>query len=117
MFDLPILHMTGALRLAAFYRHAEPPRPVKKTEVAAMLQAVWPLPLLRHGDFDIFDLIEGLSSGSILMWIALVVVLGSIGFFAIFEKVTGKSFVKSKEERRRARERRKHVIWKYERDD
>ena len=35
----------------------------------------------------------------------------------VAKQVTGKDFVKSKEERREARKRRKHVLWEYKRDD
>jgi len=73
--------------------------------------------LLRHGDTDIFDLIHGLRDGDPLIIAALVFILCCIAFFGLHEKVTGRPYVKSKKDRRRARERRKHVVWKYERND
>ena len=72
--------------------------------------------LLRHGDLDIFDVIGGLLEGEPLMIAAVVFVFGSIAFFGLYENGTRGSFVRSKKERRRAGGRRKHVIWKYERD-
>ena len=74
------------------------------------------VPVLRHGDADIFDLIHGIQEGDPFMLLAVAFILGCIAFFFLYEKLTGRPFVKSKKERRRARERRKHVIWKYERD-
>ena len=73
--------------------------------------------ILRHGDTDIFDLIHGLREGDPLMIGVVVLIVGMVAFFALHELVTGRPFVKSKKERRRAHERRHKVLWKYERDD
>ena len=47
---------------------------------------------------------------------ALVALGGCLGFFALYKKCTGRSFVKSRTERRAARHRRKYVVWEYKRD-
>ena len=65
--------------------------------------------------YDVFEFFQDLSQGEKSSWIALGVIVGIICFFAIYKKITGKQFVKSKKERREARKRRKHVIWEYTR--
>ena len=76
-----------------------------------------PFHLLKHGKTDIVDAIEHLWAGDPLMWLAVGFIFACIAFFAIYEKATGHSFVKSKGERRAALRRRKKVLWEYERDD
>lgn len=73
------------------------------------------VPVLSH-KLDIFEFMGGLLDGDALSWITLGAILGIIAFFALYQKVTGRSFVKSKKERRAWRESRHHVLWKYERD-
>lgn len=73
--------------------------------------------ILRHGDADIFDLIQGLRDGDPVWFAVLAIIGGCILFFALYEALGGRPFVRSKKERRRARERRQSVLWKYERDD
>ena len=63
------------------------------------------------------DSINGLFRGEPGSWIAFSIVAGCVSFFILYEKVTGKPFVKSKEERRTARNRRKIVLWEYRRGD
>ena len=70
----------------------------------------------RHR-YDIFEFFQDLWQGESSAWIALGVIVGIISFFAFYKKVTGKQFVKSKKERREARNRRKHVVWEYRRGD
>lgn len=67
--------------------------------------------------WDIVDFIKGLIAGDTGAWIALAAIAGCILFFILYKQVTGKDFVESKEERREARKRRKHVLWEYKRDD
>lgn len=81
-----------------------------------MLEVV-AVPILRHGDTDIFDAIEHLWAGDPFMWLAVGLIFTCIAFFGIYEVVTGRSFVKGKSERRAARRRRQRVLWEYERDD
>jgi hypothetical protein len=66
---------------------------------------------------SVVDLIRGLVEGERSSWIALVIIAGCIAFFIAYEKVTGKSIVRSRKERREARRRRKHVVWEHRRDD
>jgi heme exporter protein D len=75
------------------------------------------IPILRHGRTDIFDAIEHLWAGDPLMWLAVGLIFACIAFFAVYQLVTGRSFVKSKAERRAARQRRQKVLWDYRRDD
>jgi hypothetical protein len=72
--------------------------------------------LLNH-KLDILEFVEGLLDGDLVMWIALGVIVAVIMFLALVPAVTGKSFVKSSRERRRAHNRRYHVLWQHERDD
>ena len=65
---------------------------------------------------SIFEFVGQLREGRPEAWIALGVLLSCVAFFALYEKITGRPFVKSREERRAARRRRKHVIWEYKRD-
>jgi hypothetical protein len=75
------------------------------------------VPILRHGDTDIFDAIEHLWAGDPFMWLAVGLIFACIAFFAVYELATGRSFVKSKYERRAARRRRQKVLWEHEPDD
>jgi hypothetical protein len=75
------------------------------------------LPILRHGDTDIFDAIEHLWAGDPFMWLAVGFIFACIGFFAVHELATGRSFVKSKSERRAARRRRQKVLREHEPDN
>ena len=75
------------------------------------------IPLLRHGDADIFDFIHGIQEGDPLMLLVAGGLVAFVGFAAIHQWLSGESFVRSKKERRRAYERRHHVIWKHERDE
>lgn len=50
-------------------------------------------------------------------WITYGAIAGVIAFFFLYKQITGKDFVKSPEERRKWRRKRKHVIWEYRRDD
>ena len=72
--------------------------------------------LFARGRTNIFEFIGQLREGSLTAWIALGVIASCILFFAVYEKCTGRSFVKGRAERRAARHRRKHVIWEYKRD-
>jgi hypothetical protein len=65
---------------------------------------------------DTFEFIEGLVEGDPGVWITLGVIAATVAFFAVYEKVTGRSYVKDTEERRRAKHRHKHVLWEYRRD-
>lgn len=67
--------------------------------------------------WSIVDFVRALVAGDTGAWIAFAAIAGCILFFILYKKVTGKDFVKSKEERREARKRRKHVLWEYKRDD
>ena len=71
----------------------------------------------RRDRWDIFDFARELWHGEPVAWYALAAIIAFIATAAIYQKVTGKSLVKSKRERREARRRRKHVIWEYERSD
>jgi hypothetical protein len=62
------------------------------------------------------DFVSQLELEGLGTWITAAIVGGCIAFFVIYEKVTGKPFVKSKEERREARRRRKIVLWEYKRN-
>ena len=75
------------------------------------------LPLLRHGNTDIFDAIKNLADRDPLMIAAVALIFAFIAFIAVQEVVTGRSFVKSSGERREARRRRKRILWDYDRDD
>lgn len=66
---------------------------------------------------NVFEFVRELIDGNRGAWIVFGVIVGIIAFFALYENMTGKSFVKSKEERREARRRRKHVVWESRRDD
>lgn len=74
------------------------------------------VPIGRDRRYDVIDLIRDLASGDPMGWIAIGGIGGLIAFFALYQKFTGRSFVKSRKERREARRRRKHVIWEYRRD-
>lgn len=72
--------------------------------------------ILAHSRYNTFDFIRDLSHGDRG---AILLLAGLFGFFAFcsyYNRITGKSFVKSKKERREARKRRYHVLWEYERD-
>jgi len=64
----------------------------------------------------IADIVIGFVNGDAALWIALGAIAACVGFFILYEKVTGKSFVKSKRKRREARNRRKFVLWEYRRE-
>lgn len=65
--------------------------------------------------FSLLSILRGLWEGDFKSWLAIGFILGCIGFFVVYEKITGKSFVKTKQERREARNRRKIVLWEYRR--
>ena len=65
---------------------------------------------------NVFEFAQLLYEGDTTAWIALAVLAGCIAFFALYEKVTGRPFVKSRQERREARNRRKFVLFEYKRD-
>ena len=71
---------------------------------------------LARTRYDVVDFVTGLFRGDAMAWIALGMIAGLIAFFVVYEKVTGRPFVKSKKQRREARKRRKHVLWEYHRD-
>ena len=71
--------------------------------------------ILRHRSTDIVDVIRGLAGGDVLMWMALGFVFACVAFFALYETVTGRPYVKSRRERREALRRRRKVLWEYER--
>jgi hypothetical protein len=75
------------------------------------------LTLLARNRYDIIDFVRGLWQGDTSAWVLFAAIAGTITFFALYKKITGEDFVKSKEERREARKRRKHVLWEYKRDD
>ncbi|MFP3914435.1 MAG: hypothetical protein ACLFWM_06140 [Actinomycetota bacterium] len=60
---------------------------------------------------DTWEFIQTLVDGDTSSWMALAVIVGTVVFLALYQHVTGKSFVKSSEERRRARARRSGVLW------
>ena len=59
---------------------------------------------------------KGLIGGEWWAWFPVAIVAGFIGFNIIYKKVTGREFVKSREERREAEKKRKIVLWEYKRD-
>jgi hypothetical protein len=73
--------------------------------------------LQGRGRYDIIDLVKELWQGEPGAWAVLGAIVAFVTFLAAYQKVAGKSLVKSKRERREARCRRKHVIWEYKRDD
>lgn len=75
------------------------------------------LTLLARDRYDTVDFVRELWRGETSAWIVFAAIAGTIAFFALYKKITGEDFVKSKEERREARKRRKHVLWEYKRDD
>lgn len=75
-----------------------------------------PAPMLAHSRYNTFDFIKDLANGDTGALIVLAVLAGIIAFFAIYKRITGRDFVKSRKERREARKRRHHVLWEYERD-
>ena len=68
----------------------------------------------RHR-YDIFDFVSDLINGDAMALYAIALIAGFITFCMAYKKFTGKSFVKSKKERREARHRRKFVLWEYKR--
>lgn len=73
--------------------------------------------LLARNRVSILEFIEMLTDGDTVAWIILGALAACIAFFILYEKMTGRPFVKSKKERREARHRRKHVLWEYKRGD
>lgn len=75
------------------------------------------LTLLARDRYDAVDFLRDLWRGETSAWLIFAAIAGTVAFFAIYKQVAGKDFVKSKEERRKDRKRRKHVLWEYKRDD
>lgn len=67
--------------------------------------------MFTRNRYDVLDLISDLIAGDPQALIILAVIVFIIAFFATYQKITGKSLVKSKSERRAARNRRKIVLY------
>lgn len=70
--------------------------------------------LARH-HYDVFEFVSDLIAGDTSALIVLAVIVSTIAFFALYQKLTGQSFVKNKSERRAARNRRKFVFYESKR--
>ena len=64
-----------------------------------------------------FDFIKAVFHGETASCVTVGVIGACVAFFILYEKVAGRPFVKSKEERREAMKRRKIVLWEYRRQD
>lgn len=72
-------------------------------------------PLLGRNRYDLFDFLQGIYRGNIFPWLFIGFIVVWIVFNVTYKKWTGKSFVKSRKERREARRRRKIVVWEFTR--
>lgn len=79
------------------------------------MQAPFNLLLARRGRGIDMEFLNGLWNGEPGPWITVGVCIAFVIGMAIAQKYFGFKILDRKE-RRRAMERRKHVIWKYERD-
>ena len=72
--------------------------------------------MLHDRHYDLIEFFQDLNAGDPMALVFIGAIVAWIAFNIVYKKVTGREFVKPRAERRKARNRRKIVLWEYRRD-